>query len=927
MKKNKILRFCPGGISALPTICLGTVASLFLLCATAFGASLKQHVQYHYIVSPDGLADPVYLHIESDNGIDPLSRKQLDQLADTEDSHYSPYERQLSLVWDKGRKLPAALSPVSLNLCLSGRNQDIPLPEPGKLTQLSEIEGRISPQCSQIIFPAMEKPLRQPGEEAFFQSGQTGYSIWLIDAEPVLDEQQGSPSALPVLDRQGGQPSFELSGTGVSGGWDDSDFKKRRPPMGFQPPSMELEYELSWALAWLSGFARDLLENTLLSVNSDDTVIRVLDHEGNEVGLRTLSPEQLRSVLNTGNTETEVAEEDFEELIQWSRNARISIQVKNPQFWSGTQSDLAFTAPGIISVMDNGDETTSSSWSPGSASSAWSYRTAKSTASPGNSGGGYSGGGSGGGGGDGESFSIPCTFCKKLIAISKLQEHMWANHPKQTKDMWEQQHQQAEEQMSGDFSPTPSAPPPPYPGLMEGTSHIASGDVIKRRRLERKAREEAEASGKMTQVPSVPVQVNPEALFTGVRMLDIKHAYANAISVITDLPSPAQQAFLSNLSRILHPEYIPSAATYLQSVGDNYNKGGIGGVLNGLVTEIISSGKVTRSLEAKTVILVAVNLAVKDFEETNARVRKLMTEIDSIGYRVNFPIRERSLDLESVGVDLMDAGLISKSHTLQRALLQQPLKNFLRELADAEPTEDESREMHRKIDSYNHDHPYDISLDSRGTLSDVVRIFYQISAPGEEVGGKLICLLLTKSFWINLMFPEPELKDAITIALKDLWIALSDSYPKTKEAMAYLALDLLEENFLIGAEPEPELLSPLLQPQLQPVAAAAVVSDPMEATPTLRQLTKCAALAGLTIAKTKHLAFHLDVPLHTLDNLDRDMRYEEPGRRQAAIYQAWLQQTETQSWDQITKELRREGNNAAAGKIERYVKSGFSLNE
>ena len=220
--------------------CLALLACLPPGKGFASGPGFKQQVDYHYILSPEGAEYPLYLHISSPDGLDPVSRKMLNQQSDkgdilTDDSH------GMSLVWHKSPGLAHAFSPRSLRVCLRDNwpgsepeHRALVLPEPGKLVSFSGIEGSLDIHCSRLAFAGQELPLQQTGaaEGLPAQAGQSGYSIWLIDRKKRELDSGDDSFGIPEFGRKGGKPFLKMDGGTLYGGYgggDDTDDKKRPP--------------------------------------------------------------------------------------------------------------------------------------------------------------------------------------------------------------------------------------------------------------------------------------------------------------------------------------------------------------------------------------------------------------------------------------------------------------------------------------------------------------------------------------------------------------------------------------------------------------------------------------------------------------------------------------------------------------------------
>ena len=82
---------------------------------------------------------------------------------------------------------------------------------------------------------------------------------------------------------------------------------------------------------------------------------------------------------------------------------------------------------------------------------------------------------------------------------------------------------------------------------------------------------------------------------------------------------------------------------------------------------------------------------------------------------------------------------------------------------------------------------------------------------------------------------------------------------------------------------------------------------------SLPTLEVCNALSRLTVRKTKHLLFHMGVPLEVLDDVADEYKGED---RKQHFVQAWLDNDPNASWDKLVAGLKKINNNSIATDIE-----------
>ena len=807
--------------------CLIILAALSSGVCFGSSPSFKQTVHYHYFLSPEGSEYPIYLHIESPDGPDPLTMK--------------------SGLFD----------------------QDM----------------------------ADEMPLRPAGEAEALptQPGQSGYTIWLIERQKRELNAQDQSFGIPVFARQGGKPCLLMNGDSIcGGGQDDIDHKNRKPPMGMGgefPSGEDLDYEVYSGLAWLNHFASTLMSWQQETVENDDVIIRIIDPDNRQIRLRHINQEDWQSM--TRAMHPGISDEDLEKLVRWSQRATVTIQVKNREVLSGAHNAGSGRIPGMISFGDNDGAApepvfSSSPSQAGGARGGSPYLTTSFS-------GGMRSGGSGGdeGGGDGEQAQYKCPMCSLFFTQAELVDHYGVHLREQI-----QAHTQAMPSASTHLTMSPSGP--------SGSRAAPLTKEQKRRRL-------AEARYKTRPVSVAASTTMVEAqVRESIESQGTARAFKEAVSHLGTLSSQQWQVFSVVLGQYLGGNGLLSHREYLE-VAANLPEQALFEMQLRLTGH---PGQQIDENQANKLMLTAMTKAAQE-----------VPGLEVVAKAVQSKARLYQVTMNKVGADfktllnycntLMKNGFL-ESTRLADLTLGQSLVDLLLDLAADMEKEADMVNAVALIDSGELTRE---NLDRVGNLRDLARYYEELcrqvlSKTDDEINANLLYNMMSRS---GAWEQEPQLLPALSGALQHVW---KSSDPELQENLAYLALYLLQDNFLVET-PAPVAMAyqPPAAATYMPVAVPAVAI--LEKKPTIDQLRSEGIISELSSVDAVNLLFYLGVPLNKLD----DLRAEHKSGLQVNVhgFQMWLDQDLKATWKKLIAKLDAIGKYSLADRLKASLLNRISL--
>ena len=874
--------------------CLLILAALSSGVSFGSSPSLKQTVHYHYFLSPEGSEYPIYLHIESPDGPDPLTMK-----SGLFDQDMADDMSGLSLVWHKSPALSPSLTPRFLRLCLNnhraGREpeyRELELPAPGKPASFADIGGNIDARCSRIGFAGLEMPLRPASEAEALpaQPGHSGYTIWLVERQKRELNTQESSFSIPVFTRQGGKPCLLMNGDSIcGGGQDDIDHKKRKPPMGMGgefPSDENLDYEVYSGQAWLNHFASTLMSWQQETVENDDVIIRIIDPDNGQIGLRHINQEDWQSM--TRAMHPGISDEDLEKLVRWSQRATVTIQVKNMEVLSGAHNAGSGGTPGMISFEDDGGlaaQPLSFTGGGGTTRKAGGGSHLYPTLS------GMHSGGSGGddGGDDGDQTRNQCPICHHFFTPAQLSDHLKLHLADQIRTMTE----------ALPMSSQPTHPVTPT-GKSSGSRTRLFTDEERQRRLEsvRAKQQKTSAAVSPPVMGGAQLQESIEAAITHA-------AFDGAVGLLASLPLQQWRDISMGLGRLIAGNGLMTYREYLR-LATLTPDAALPEIRKSLLTKNYQGNTIDIKLANRLILGALINAAKEAGLQPVAQ--RIISQAKSYPITMDMPEADADRLLDSCKT-LMENHFFEQTD-LENVQLVQPLVVLLTHLASDIP---DDTHMALAINILDRRSLGFGDIGRSGSLRDLIEQYAKlcelvISQNLFDAGADLLFNMMRRSgAWKN----EPNLLPALSSALKIVWDGAETSgNSDLTEPLAHLAIYLLNHNFLV--QDSTASLTTLSAPQVMSASASADATvDTLDGKPKLVDLISSPAIQGLT-DQNKITIFLLKVGL----SYDDTQMFVNEFNYKISALNYWLKHDPSPSWRKVIQALHGIKKSAEAQALE-----------
>ena len=637
----------------------------------------------------------------------------------------------------------------------------------------------------------------------------------------------------------------------------------------------DLDYDIYSGWAWLSQFADTLMPWEKESVRPDDVIIRIMDLDGHQTGLRHISSEDWREM--TRAMHPDIIEDDLEELVRWFNKATITIQVKGLTAVSDAENVNSDSVPGVISLMET----------DGTHSHTFSISTTGASGDRGRSSGGLppgltqpsGGGGSGGDGGDGgESAIINCPVCHLPIQATQIGAHLQAHIPQLS-------------QMQ--VSPTQGQEPPPS-YHSSGLTRLSAGD-----RRQRKRQFEAQTTARVEVSAN---SMSTSGLASSMAESATTAAFNGAVSILERLNQDQWQVFSIYLGQFLGgTEWFGPFRDYLQMAVRPARQALVEMNQNMQGKTHPELGVINAATANKLMLSAIVKAAQKWKEKGDGRkviARKLQTQAGNYQVAINEQAPDERALLHDCAT-LMGLGFFD-SMDIGNTRLNSPLRQILEELTYGIMDEGRAMEARQRVTDWQGE-----SIDRQGTLRDLDRLYKKITR-GE---GDLLYNLMSREFHQGLVeenMAEPELQRQISHALGRLWETADEDL---KENLAYLAIFLLEDNFLGGGATAASA-SLATAASVVPVASGVGI---LQSRPSVKQITGQDAMKQLSKSEHYRILFHLGLSVSDLDDLNQQHR--DAKIFQMHGYTRWLAENSDATWQQLIDQLTQQNKNRHAKEL------------